>query len=70
MIDEFENWKAELLFTGNIVQDGDDSVSDGDRQQRFMRYMDMLEAIDGSEGIEVARAIVQSMQVKGRLRLP
>lgn len=64
MIDEFENWKAELLFTGNIVQDGDESVSDGERQQRFMRYMDMLEAIDGREGIEVARAIVQSIQVE------
>ncbi len=64
MTEAFAQWKSELLFTGNIVQDSDDTVSDAHRQQRFIRYTDLLEAIDGTEGIEAARAIIQSMQAK------
>jgi len=64
MTDDFDAWKSELIFAGNIVQDGDDTVSDTERHARFMRYIELLDAVDGSEGIDAARAIIQSIQAR------
>ncbi|MFI2812830.1 MULTISPECIES: hypothetical protein [Microbulbifer] len=52
----------ELIFTGNIVQDSDESVPWPERENRFNRYIELLDSIDGSEGLPVARALIQSMQ--------
>ncbi len=61
---DFDSWRKELLFTGNIVQDGDKSVSWPDREQRFNRYLEIVEAVSGSEGIEAFIALIDSMQSK------
>lgn len=64
MDDDFDAWQSELTFTGNIVQDGDETVSDAERHARFMRYIELLDAVDGSEGIDAARAIIRSIQAR------
>ena len=64
MTDSFEAWKSELIFTGDIVQDADDTVSHTERHARFMRYVELLDAVDGSEGIDAARAVIQSIQAR------
>lgn len=58
-IDEFEK---EILFTGNIVQDSDTTIGWPERENRFNRYLELLDSINGTEGIYFARAIIKSMQ--------
>jgi len=60
----FNSWREELLFTGNIVQDGDNSVSSADREHRFKRYIQILDAITGLEGMDAFVALVDSLQAK------
>jgi hypothetical protein len=60
----FETWRKELLFTGNIVQDGDDSVPQPEREERFKRYVTMVESVTGSEGVEAFLALVDSLQAE------
>ena len=55
---------AELIFTGDIVQDSDKSIPWPEREDRFNRYVELLDAIKGDEGCEVAKALVRSMQAK------
>ena len=52
----------ELMFTLKIVQDSDKSVGWPEREDRFNRYIELLESIQGNEGLEIARAIIKSMQ--------
>ena len=54
---KFEEWRAELLHVGNIVQDEDDSVGWDEREARFNRYVEMLDALQGDEGFEYALAV-------------
>jgi hypothetical protein len=61
---DFETWRRELLHTGDIVQDGDKSVPQPERERRFNRYIEMLEAVSGQEGIETYIAILDSLQAK------
>ena len=61
---EFSTWKEELLFTGRIVQDGDDSVPPEEAHRRFLRYVELVEQLDGSEGSEALTALFQSIQMK------
>ncbi|MFO6421802.1 hypothetical protein [Motilimonas sp. KMU-193] len=61
-MNNFAKWKEELLFVGNIVQDSDDSVSCGESELRFNRYIEMLDSLSGNEGSEYALAIFQSIQ--------
>ena len=60
-IEEFE---IEILFTGNIIQDSDNSIGWPEREDRFNRYIELLNSIDGTEGIAFARAIIKSMQAE------
>ena len=62
MTDDFQTWRSELLHTGDIIQDGDKSVSQPESEQRFNRYIEMLDAVSGQEGIETFIAIVDSLQ--------
>lgn len=64
MIANFEAWKEELLFTGNIIQDEDDTVSPEERARRCTRYGELLDAVDGTEGYEVFQALIDSLQAK------
>jgi len=61
---DFDFWRKELLFTGNIVQDGDESVSQSDREQRFNRYLEMIDAVCGDEGVEGFVALMDSLQAE------
>lgn len=58
----FDRWKAELLLTGNIVQDADRCTPPAVAEQRFQRYCAMLDALTGAEGPPYALAIFQSVQ--------
>jgi hypothetical protein len=61
---DLETWKTELLETGRIVQDGDNSVSPEEAERRFNRYIELVEQVNGSEGMEAIAALLQSIQVK------
>jgi hypothetical protein len=63
-IHNFAAWKEELLFTGRIVQDEDHSVDPGEKHRRFLRYVELMEQLDGSEGREALAALIQSVQMK------
>lgn len=59
---QFDAWKRELLLVGNIVQDADSSIAPEEAERRFSRYIELLEALSGSEGYEYVLAILQSIQ--------
>jgi hypothetical protein len=61
---DFDAWRAELLSTGAIVQDADESVLWPERERRFNRYLELLEAVAGTEGLEAACTLIQSMQAR------
>jgi hypothetical protein len=63
-IGDFAAWRDELLFTGRIVQDGDHSVDPNEAHRRFLRYCELVEELDGSEGPEAIAALFQSVQMK------
>ncbi len=54
----------ELIVTGNIFQDSDESIPWPERENRFNRYIELLDSIEGNEGLSVAKALIQSMQAK------
>jgi hypothetical protein len=56
------DWKNELLAVGNIVQDGDETVTAEEAHRRFLRYIEMLDSLTGREGYEYALAVMQSVQ--------
>lgn len=56
-------WRSELLATGRIVQDEDLSVTRAEAESGFNRYVQMIDELDGSEGLEAALALVQSIQM-------
>lgn len=64
MIPSFEEWRAELLELGNIVQDIDETVSVQEAERRFNRYLEMLEGLDGNEGFEYALAVFESVRAE------
>ena len=57
-------YSDELLFTGNIVQDSDTSVGWPEREDRFKRYMVLLDSIDGTEGLQTAQLVIRSMRAR------
>lgn len=57
-----DKFKDELIFTGRIIHDSDESVIWLERENRFNRYIKLIESAKGNEGIETAQAIIQSMQ--------
>ncbi len=54
----------DLIFTGNIVQDSDESVPWPERENRFNRYIELLDSVTGNEGVDIASAIIKSMQAE------
>jgi len=62
MIDQ--DWKKELIETGNIVQDHDTTVSQEEAERRFNRYIEMLDSIQGNEGLECACTVIRSLRAK------
>src|SRR5271157_2602557 len=64
MSNDFDVWRKELLQTGDIVQDGDTSVPQEAAEKRFNRYVEIVEAVSGQEGIEAFIALIESLQAK------
>lgn len=61
---DFDSWRTELLFTGNIIQDGDESIPLPEQERRFNRYVEIVDAVTGNEGVEVFVALVDSLQAQ------
>ena len=64
VIDDFGNWRRELLLTGNIVQDDDVTTDRNEAVARQRRYIELLALVDGSEGQEVFQTLLASMQAE------
>ena len=64
MSSDFDLWRKELLQTGDIVQDGDTSVPQQEKEKRFNRYVEMVKAVSGQEGVEAFITLVESLQAK------
>ncbi|SBV37670.1 conserved hypothetical protein [uncultured Stenotrophomonas sp.] len=64
MATQFEEWRSELLHVGNIVQDADHSIGWDEREDRFNRYIEMLDALTGEEGFEHVLAVFESLQAE------
>ncbi|WP_146855347.1 hypothetical protein [Brevifollis gellanilyticus] len=61
---KFDHWREELIFTGNIVQDDDESVPQDEKERRFNRYVELLGSVTGAEGLETLVAVVDSLQAE------
>jgi hypothetical protein len=57
-------WKDELMRCGKIVQDGDNSHPPEEAECSFDRYVELVNSVSGSEGVDVAKALIESMQVR------
>ena len=64
MITDLKSWKAELLHAGRIVQDGDVSVEPEEAHRRFMRFVEIVDSLEGNEGPEVVDALFEAIQVE------
>jgi hypothetical protein len=63
-ISDHNAWECELVATGLIVQDNDNSVSPEEAERRFNRYVALTDLVQGDEGVAVATALVRSIQVE------
>jgi hypothetical protein len=63
MIRDLAAWRAELMRTGRIVQDDDEGADRDQAQRDCLRYVELVEMVDGSEGRNVFDALLASMQV-------
>lgn len=61
---EFDAWRRELVFTGDLVQDGDTSVSDDEAGRRYDRYVALADMIDGTEGDLAVHALIASLRAE------
>lgn len=64
MSSSFDLWREELLRTGDIVQDEDTSVPQEEKEKRFNRYVEMVEAVTGHEGVDAFTSLIDSLQAK------
>ena len=56
------SWCAEVIDLGDIVQDDDESLSDDERERRFNRYVELLDAVTGEEPDEAFGCLVASVR--------
>lgn len=61
---DFPRWREELLRVGRITQDDDDQTPEKQRVRDFELYVELVDALDGSEGIDAVAALFESLQVK------
>lgn len=52
---------SDLLFFGQIAQDGEEGVSQSAAQEGCERFAAAVDRVTGKEGVEVLRALVRSM---------
>ena len=55
-------WCSELISVGDIVQDGDDSVTPEEAERRFDRYVELLNGVTRNEPDQVFRCILASVR--------
>lgn len=56
------DFEAELIACGRIVQDDDDSVPIQEAERRFNLYVELVDSLRGTEGANVACILLRSMQ--------
>lgn len=61
---DFDAWRQELLWTGELVQDSDTSVSEEEAGDRFDRYVALADMIDGTEGAAAVQALIASLRAE------
>ena len=61
---DFDAWRQELLATGDLVQDGDTSVSDDEAGRRYDRYIALADMADGTEGPHTVCALIASLRAE------
>jgi hypothetical protein len=61
---DFRRWREELLRVGRITQDDDDQTPEEQRVRDFERYIELVDGLDGSEGIDAVAALFESLQVR------
>lgn len=61
---DFDGWRRELLSTGDLVQEGDTSVSDEEAERRYDRYVELADMIDGTEGPAAVHALIASLRAE------
>ncbi|GAA0976665.1 hypothetical protein GCM10009555_036550 [Acrocarpospora macrocephala] len=64
MISEIDEWRAELVELGAIVQDDDNSVPVDVAEARFNRYTELVGMVDRAEGPPVVDALISSMRAE------
>jgi TPR repeat protein len=64
VIRDLDAWRTELMETGDIPQDADESADPAEAERRTLRYIELLEMVEGDEPDEVFLALVDSMQAK------
>ena len=63
MIPGGDAWRSELFRTGNIAQDHDEEADRDQAHRDCLRYVELVEMVEASEGRTVFDALVKSMQV-------
>jgi hypothetical protein len=63
MIPGGDAWRSELFRTGNVVQDHDKEADRDQAGRDCLRYVELVEMVEGSEGRTVFDALLESMQV-------
>jgi hypothetical protein len=63
MIDDIEAWRRELLVVCAIVQDEDESVPQEEADRRYERYLELADAVEGTEGSAAVQALISSLRV-------
>lgn len=61
---DFDAWRHELLATGDLVQEGDTSVSDEEAGRRYDRYVALADMVDGTEGPRTVGALIASLRAE------
>ncbi len=62
MVFILNDFEAELIACGRIVQDDDDSVRIEEAERRFNRYVELVASMSGTEGANGACVLIRSMQ--------
>ncbi len=57
-----QQWCTEVVLTGDIVQDGDESIPQEQAEERFNRYVQLIDMVTGRESRQVFQALVDSIR--------
>jgi hypothetical protein len=59
---DLTEWCSEVMATGDIVQDDDNSVPSEEAEHRFNRYVELVDEVTGDEPDQVFRCLIASVR--------